>query len=251
MSENSSALLKEKICIVTGAGSGIGKCVASSFAEAGAQVVAVVHKKGQDWIEEWNQSGKTPITAYSADVTNSSDVRQLITDTRKNFGRLDVLVNVAGIVTYEYLAMISKESMRNMFEVNVFALIELMQYASRIMTRQNSGSIVNIASIVGEKGAAGQLAYSASKGAVIAATKSAAKELAASGVRVNAIAPGMIATERLSAVASSKFPDRVEQIRMGRMGTPQDVANACLFFASELSAYVTGQILGVEGSFCL
>ena len=119
------------------------------------------------------------------------------------------------------------------------------------MCRQRSGSIINISSIVGEKGVSGQLAYSASKGAVIAATKSAAKELASYGIRVNAIAPGMIATERLSAVAESKFPERIRQIGMGHMGTPDDVANACLFFASDMSQYVTGQILGVEGSFAL
>lgn len=204
-----------------------------------------------EWVSEWNSKFPNKIKDYTVDITNSDAIREMIANIRKEYGRIDVLVNNAGIVTYEMLSMVSKQTMREMFEVNVFALIELMQYVSRVMCRQRSGSIINISSIVGEKGVSGQLAYSASKGAVIAATKSAAKELASYGIRVNAIAPGMIATERLSAVAESKFPERIRQIGMGHMGTPDDVANACLFFASDMSQYVTGQILGVEGSFAL
>ncbi len=248
MEQGAYTPLQGKVCIVTGAGSGIGKCVSQTFAGSGAAVIAVVHREAE-WIAEWNASGNNEIIPYIGDVCDSAFVRQLVADVKARFGRLDALVNVAGIVTYEMLAMVSKDTMRQMFEVNVFAVIELMQYASRVMQRQKSGSIVNIASVVGAQGAAGQLSYSASKGAVIAATKSAAKELAPYGVRVNAVAPGMIATERLSAVAAAKFPQRVEQIRMGRMGTPCEVADACLFFASDASVYVTGQILGVDGSF--
>lgn len=242
-------MLEGKVCLVTGAAKGIGRCVAESFAREGAQVIAVARQSEVEWISLHNAENENKIRLFSADITDSEAVRELIGTVRKEFGRIDVLANVAGMVTYEMLAMVSKDKMRQMFEVNVFALIELMQYASRLMSRQKSGSIINIASIVGDKGAAGQLSYAASKGAVIAATKSAAKELAASGVRVNAIAPGMIATERLSAIAGEKFPEKVAQIRMGRMGSPQDVADACLYFASDLSCYVTGQILGVEGSF--
>jgi 3-oxoacyl-[acyl-carrier protein] reductase len=134
-----------------------------------------------------------------------------------------------------------------MIEVNVVALIHLMTLVSRIMQRQQNGSIINMASMVGVKGAKGQLSYSATKGAVIAATKSAAKELADYHIRVNAIAPGMVGSERFKAVLSEKFAQKINDIPFGRLATPEEVAKLCLFLASDNSSYITGQIIGIDG----
>lgn len=134
-----------------------------------------------------------------------------------------------------------------MFEVNVVALIYLMQLVGRVMQRQQGGSIINMASMVGQKGAAGQLAYSATKGAVIAATKSAAKELATSKIRVNAVAPGMVGTERFQNVLKEKFNEKINDVPFGRLAEPEEVANLCLFLASDASSYITGQVIGIDG----
>ena len=242
-----SKLLSGKVCLVTGAGKGIGRAVAELFASHGAIVYATV--RNQEHSGRLMETGS--ILPMLMDVTDSEAVRDGILRIKKEQKRLDALVNNAALVTYEPLGMASKNTMRDMFEVNVFAMIELMQYASRIMTRQKSGSIVNMASIVGVKGAAGQLIYSASKGAVIAATKSAAKEFAQYGVRVNAVAPGMVDTERFSAEMSQRFSDKVDSIRMGRLAEPKEIAETCLYLASDMSKYVTGQIIGVDGSITL
>ncbi len=165
----------------------------------------------------------------------------------KERGRIDVLVNNAGIVSYELLGMIQLEKLRNMFEINVVAMIQLIQVVSRVMSRHKSGSIINISSIVGVEGVKGQLAYSATKGAVISLTRSAAKELASNNIRVNAIAPGMVDTERFRAVLEKNFKERISDIAMGRLAKPTDIANACVFLGSDLAEYISGQILGVDG----
>ena len=145
------------------------------------------------------------------------------------------------------MSMIDYERFRKMFEVNVVSLIYLMQLVGRVMQRQQNGSIVNMASMVGLKGAAGQLSYSATKGAVIAATKSAAKELAASKIRVNAVAPGMVGTERFKNVLQEKFSEKINDVPFGRLAEPEEIANLCLFLASDASSYITGQVIGIDG----
>lgn len=148
----------------------------------------------------------------------------------------------------DLIGMISHETMEKVFQVNVFAVMEMIQLAVKIMGRQNTGSIINMSSIVGVQGNKGQLVYSASKGAVIALTKTASKELASKNIRVNAIAPGMIDTDMFHSIGEEHMKERLSLIGMNRIGTPEDVANACAFLASDLSAYVTGQVLGVDGS---
>ncbi len=139
---------------------------------------------------------------------------------------------------------------REMFEVNVFGMMELTQIvATRFMMKQKSGSIINMASVVGVEGSRGQIAYSASKGAVISMTKSMSKELAPYNIRVNAIAPGMIQTERLNVTMKDAYKDKAPAIGMGRLGNPQEVADGCLYFAADLSAYTTGQILVIGGGY--
>ncbi len=251
--EKGSGILPNKVCLVTGAGRGIGKSTAMRFAKEGAIVYANVREKGilEEWIKLHCQGLKGKIIPVYFDITDSSGIRQCVMQIKKEQGKIDVLVNNAGVVSNELLGMISKSKVREMFEVNVFGLLELTQLiATRFMMKQKWGSIINMASIVGSIGSRGQIAYSASKGAVIALTKSMAKELAEYNVRVNAIAPGMIATERIQKSINDIYKN-IPQIGMGRLGTPEEIADICVFFASEMSEYVTGQILEVSGSMML
>lgn len=237
--------LAGKVALVTGAGRGIGSCIAQRLAHEGAVVYALDIPS-----REFDPECLAVAKPVCADVTDSDAVRDVIMQIKREQGHIDVLVNNAAIITYEPLAMVSKDQMRRMFEVNVFAVIELMQYASRIMARQKFGSIINMASIVGKKGAAGQLIYSASKGAVISATMSAAKELASSGVRVNAIAPGMVGSERFKNEVQ-RFSQKIEDIGVGRIAEPEEIASAIAFLASEDASYITGQIIGMDGCMLL
>lgn len=245
-----SRLLEGKICLITGTSRGIGQAIAERYAEEGAVVYANARTEGSldEWAQECSQKYNATVIPLYFDITDAVAAKQAVLKIKSDHQKIDVLVNNAGMVTYELLSMINFESLRNMFEVNVIAMIQLIQLVSRIMTRQKSGSIINMASIVGTNGVGGQLAYSATKGAVISLTKSAAKELAPSNIRVNAIAPGMVATERLVEVFEKSFKDRLSDIGMGRLAKPEEIANACVFFGSDLSEYVSGQILGVDGS---
>jgi 3-oxoacyl-[acyl-carrier protein] reductase len=161
--------------------------------------------------------------------------------------RLDILVNNAGILRDKLIGMISDAEIDELFSVNVIGLIKITQLAARIMARRKSGSIINVSSIVGRRGNSGQTVYSATKSAVIGATFSAAKELAPMNIRVNAVAPGLIDTSMTKAIPEDKRKTLESQIAMGRVGSAQDVANVIVFLASDLSSYVTGQVIGVDG----
>lgn len=243
-------MLTEKVCLVTGASKGIGSAIAEQFAKNGAIVYANARTEGciDDWSKTISKTYNTKVVPLYFDVTDVVAAKQAIMQIKKEEKQLDVLVNNAGVVTYELLAMTNIDLLKQMLEVNVVAVIQLMQLASRLMTRQNSGSIINISSIVGVKGVKGQLSYSATKGAVNALTKSAAKELAPSNIRVNAIAPGMVGTERFKKVFEEKFSDRLEDVGMGRLAEPNEIADACVFLASDMSKYISGQIIGIDGA---
>ncbi|MCL2633261.1 MAG: SDR family oxidoreductase [Oscillospiraceae bacterium] len=236
-------MLDNKVALVTGASRGIGKAIVEVFAKNGAIVYANARKEGDldDIISE-------NIIPLYFDVTDNSGIKNAFSQIKKEQGRLDILVNNAGIMKDALIGMISGEVMREIFETNVFAVAELIQFASKFMIRQKSGSIINISSLVGVNGNKGQLVYSASKGAVISMTKTAAKELAQYNIRVNSIAPGIIDTDLHSFVGKEHMAERIAGIGMKRLGTPCDVANSCLFLASDLSEYVTGQVIGVDGS---
>ena len=245
-------LLENKICLVTGAGRGIGRVIANQLAADGAVVYAADLVLGdmESWSKEKSTEYGTKIIPVVMDVTDSAAVKTCLMTIHKTEGRIDVVVNNAAIIQNQKLGMVTKPLLEKMFAVNVFAVIDMMQIASRLMARTGGGSIVNIASVTGVVGSPGQVTYSSTKGAVIAATKSAAKELSPMQIRVNAVAPGIIKTERfeeLYEASGDKIDQRISRIALGRLGTPQDVANAVAFLASDRASYISGHILGVDG----
>jgi 3-oxoacyl-[acyl-carrier-protein] reductase len=245
-------LLQDKVCIITGAAQGIGKAIAERFAGDGAVVYAFDRQDGvmDQWAEACAGRFGTRVMPVCCDITNSADVKSVLMSIHKQEGKIDVLVNNAGVVFNRKMGMIVRDETELMFRVNVIAVLELMQLAARFMARNKTGSIVNIASVTAVLGSPGQVAYSATKGAVISLTKSAAKELAPQGIRVNAVAPGIVETERFTELyetTGDKIDQRIGKIALGRLGNPEDVANACAFLASERASYISGQILGVDG----
>lgn len=245
-------LLSGKICLVTGAGRGIGRVISEQLASDGAVVYAadLAMDDMELWAAEKSAECDTKIVPMVMDVTDTAAVKSGLMSIHKTEGRIDVVVNNAAIIQNQKLGMVTKPLLEKMFAVNVFAVIDMMQIASRLMARTGGGSIVNIASITGVVGSPGQVAYSSTKGAVISATKSAAKELSPMQIRVNAVAPGIIRTERfeeLYEATGDKIDQRINRIALGRLGTPQDVANAVAFLASDRASYISGHILGVDG----
>ena len=247
-----NSLLKQKVCIITGAAQGIGKSIAERFALDGAIVYACDRAEGvmDEWAKACSEDNNTRVLPLYFDVTDATAVKSAFMSVFKQEGRIDALVNNAGVVFNKKIGMILRPETELMFRVNVIAVIEMIQLVSRLMARNHSGSIVNIASVTAVLGSPGQSAYSATKGAIMAFTKSAAKELAPLGIRVNAVAPGIVKTERFSELyeeSGEKIDTRIQKIALGRLGTPEDVANACAFLASDRSSYISGQILGVDG----
>ncbi len=242
-------LLENKVCLITGASRGIGLATARRFAQEGALVYANVrHPKNLDELyEELSREYEGSIRAVYFDVRDEDASKQAIMRIKKEAGRLDVLVNNAGVMQDALIGMIPRSLMQEIYETNVFGVMNMLQLAVKLMGRQKSGSIINLSSIVGIEGNPGQLVYSATKGAVAAITKTAAKELAAQGIRVNAVAPGMIDTDMYRSIGEERVKDQIERIRMGKLGTPEEVADAILFLASDLSRYITGEIIGVNG----
>lgn len=237
-----NSLLENKICIITGAAQGIGRQIAEQFAADGAIVYACDR-------QEFTIDNER-IHPIVMDITDAASVKANLMQIFKKEGRIDCLVNNAGIVYNRKIGMILREETERMFLVNVIAVLELIQLCSRLMARNSGGSIVNIASVTAVLGSPGQVAYSATKGAIISMTKSAAKELAPQGIRVNAVAPGIVKTERFTELYESdgdKIDARIQRIALGKLGTPEDIAHACAFLASDKANYISGQILGVDG----
>ena len=243
-------LLDNKVCLITGAGRGIGKAMAELFAENGATVYANDARTGcmDEWINEWNQKLPGKMHAVYFDITDEEQVKHAVMSIRKESNHIDVLVNKTGVEFNELIGMISRKNMEKMLNVNVIGVVNMLQMVSRIMQKQaDGGSIINITSMTALRGNRGQLVYSATKGAVISITKSAAKELAAKKIRVNAIAPGLTLTPMMEQADPEKLQERIQNICMGRLAEPIDIAKACMFLASDLSGYVSGQVLPVDG----
>ncbi len=237
-------LLPDKVALVTGASRGIGRAVAEAFVANGASVVLVARSDAVQELAESLRKEGGRATAVQGDVNDEATVRACLQRCRGEHGRLDVLVNNAGAMPQAVIGMIRLEESRQLFDLNLISMLNLTQYAARMM--KAPASIINLASIAW-RGLAGMSVYSASKAAVVGFTLAAAKELGPRGIRVNAIAPGFIDTELTRGLAPEVRQRTLESIRMGRIGRAEDVANAALFLASDLSSYVTGQVLGVDG----
>jgi 3-oxoacyl-[acyl-carrier protein] reductase len=241
-------VLKGKVALVTGAARGIGKAIACALAKAGADVVI--------WdlnIEEAEKAcvdvekGEVKALAQTVDVTDYGKVEEALNKILDKFKRLDILVNNAGITKDNLLLRMSESDWDAVINVNLKGTFNCTKAASKIMVKQRSGRIINIASIIGIIGNSGQANYSASKAGIIALTKTTAKELASRNINVNAVAPGFIQTEM-----TAKLPEEVKTrmlaaIPLQRFGSPADVANACLFLAGEESSYITGQTIVIDG----
>ncbi len=242
--------LSGQVAIVTGSSRGIGLAIANRLAEHGASIIlnGVRDRAGLDAkAKETSALHGVPVMPVLADVSSEEGAQQLVKSAHQEFRRLDIMVNNAGVLRDGLIGMIGAADIDETLRINLRGVISGTQAAARLMVRRKSGSIINITSIIGRFGNRGQLVYGASKAGVIGATYSAAKELAASGIRVNAIAPGFIDTDMARSISKEIFEERVRSVAMGRIGTSDDIANAALFFASDLSAYVTGQVLGVDG----
>lgn len=248
-----SNLLEGKVALITGSNKGIGKEIARQFLLNGAIVYANARKEDSlnKLIDELPELTKNRLLPVYFDVTNVEKTKQVFLQIKKEQNKLDCLVNNAGIMKDAYIGMISTSIISETFNTNVFAVMDLIQYASKFMKKQGNGSIINISSIVGVCGNSGQLTYSASKGAINALTKSASKELAPFNIRVNAIAPGVIETELLSIGNQDRLNDIIKNIGMGRIGQPYDVAQLAVFLASNMSEYITGQVINIDGSMIL
>ena len=243
-------MLTGKVCVVTGGSRGIGKAITQVFAQNGAVVYAVATRAGSVnvWADEFNKEVSGEIRPLYFDISDEKACKDAIMRAKKESGHIDGLVNNAGVEFNELIGMISHDNMEKMFSVNVYGTINMLQIVSRIMGRQTTGgSIVNITSMTALRGNKGQLVYSATKGAIISLTKSAAKELAEKKIRVNAIAPGLTNTDMMKQADPEKLQSRINNICMGRLAEPEDIANACMFMVSDLSTYISGQVLAVDG----
>ncbi|MDG2164571.1 MAG: 3-oxoacyl-[acyl-carrier-protein] reductase [Flavobacteriales bacterium] len=242
-------LLQGKTAIVTGATRGIGKGVALKLAEQGANI-AFTYVSSEEKalaLENELQAFGVKAKAYKSDASLMKDAEELIKDVLEKFESIDVLVNNAGITKDNLLMRMSEEDFNRVLEVNLKSIFNMTKAVQRTMLKQRSGSIVNMTSVVGVKGNAGQSNYAASKAGVIGFTKSIALELGSRNIRCNAIAPGFIETEMTEKLGEEVITNWRNSIPLKRGGTPEDVANTTLFLASDLSAYITGQTLHVCG----
>jgi 3-oxoacyl-[acyl-carrier protein] reductase len=250
----SPSLLDGKVAYVTGSTRGIGLATAHAFAAHGATVV-VNGRTSADTValraKEIAAEHGVETLGVHADQSVPDEANGAFREIFKTYGRLDVLVNNAGIIDDAVIGMISERSIADTFATNALALIRNTQSAAKLMRRSGGGSIVNVSSIVGTHGSATEVVYSATKASVLGLTKSAAKELAPVGVRVNAVAPGFIDTDLTRGLPPDVHAEWLARVGAGRIGRPEDVADVVLFLASDLSRYVTGQVIGVDGSLVL
>lgn len=242
-------LLAGKTALVTGASKGIGRKIAEAFAQHGANVAFTYLssvEKGQALEQELQASG-TQVKGYRSDASKFDEAEKLINDIVADFGGLDIVVNNAGITKDGLLMRMTEENWDDVININLKSVFNVSKAASKVMMKARKGSIINMSSVVGVQGNAGQANYAASKAGIIGFSKSLAKELGSRNIRTNVIAPGFIRTEMTDVLDPKVVEGWEANIPLKRAGEPEDVANACVFLASDLSAYVTGQVIPVDG----
>ncbi len=246
-------LLKNKTILITGASRGIGKACAMLFAENGANLILLARNETQLKSLKQDIEALYPVQIwiYQCDVSQALQVKEVFSQMRSQKVSLDAALNNAGIMKDAMLTMASESLMHEIYNVNVFGTMFIAQQAAKFMVKNRQGSIVNLSSIVGTNGNKGQTVYASSKAAVIGFSKSLAKELAPFNIRVNAIAPGFIETDMTAGMDTKFYEQNKTMIAMGRMGQPEDIAKTALYLVSDLSTYVTGQIIGVDGGFLI
>jgi 3-oxoacyl-[acyl-carrier protein] reductase len=242
-------MLKEKVAVITGGSRGIGRCIAKKFAQNHANVALIATKDGEEIrnaVEELSSLGVTA-KAYFANVADMDEMENVAASIIKDFGRVDVLVNNAGITKDNLLMSMKRDEIDAVIDVNLKGCMYSTKAFLRNFLKQKSGNVINISSVVGMMGNKGQTNYSASKAGIIGFTKSLAKEYGKKNLRANAIAPGYIETS-MTEVLSDEVKDAIKkEIVLGRLGKPEDVADLALFLASDMSSYITGEVIKVDG----
>ncbi|MBO7071370.1 MAG: 3-oxoacyl-[acyl-carrier-protein] reductase [Bacteroidales bacterium] len=242
-------LLDGKVALITGAARGIGKAIALKFASEGADVAftdLVINEAAEETVAQLEAFGHK-VKAYASNAADFEATQQVVEEIDKDFGHIDILVNNAGITKDGLVMRMSEQQWDAVIAVNMKSAFNFMHAVVPLMSRQRSGSIINMASIAGQTGNPGQVNYSASKAGLIAMAKSVAKEMGPRGIRANAVAPGFIITEMTDALPDAVKEEYLKLIPLKRGGTVEDIANTALYLASDLSAYVTGQVIPVNG----
>jgi len=242
-------LLEYKTVLITGASRGIGKGIATVFAEHGANVVFTYSSSvdAANALEKELKALGVQAKGYQSNAADFEQAQELVENVLSDFNTIDVLINNAGITKDNLLMRISEEDFDKVIEVNLKSVFNLTKAVQRTMLKQRNGSIINMSSVVGVKGNAGQSNYAASKAGIIGFSKSVALELGSRNIRCNVIAPGFIETEMTAKLSEEVVAGWRAGIPLKRGGTPNDVANACVFLASDLSSYITGQVINVDG----
>ena len=242
-------LLENKVALITGGGRGIGRSICESFAENGCNVAFTYNnsKEAAENLVEELKKYDVKVKSYKSDASDHDKSVELIDNVISDFERIDVLVNNAGITKDNLLMRMSPSDFKDVVNVNLGSVFNLTKSSIRIFLKQKEGSIINISSIVGVKGNAGQSNYAASKAGIIGFSKSIALELGSRNIRCNVVAPGFIETDMTDSLSDDVLEKWKESIPLKRSGKPNDVGNACVFLASDLSSYITGQVLQVDG----
>lgn len=242
-------MLKGKNAIVTGASRGIGRAIAIKFAELGANVVLNYRSdinSVQEVVKEIESKGVKAL-AIQGDVSSFEDSKKIIDEAMEKLGSVDILVNNAGITKDSLIMRMKEEEFDKVIEVNLKGVFNCIKHAIPVMVKQRSGKIINISSVVGLSGNAGQANYAAAKAGIIGLTKSVAKEVASRGITANAIAPGFIQTDMTETLGEKVKENIKANIPLKRLGSPEDIANTAAFLASDMASYITGQVISVDG----